>query len=137
MILKIYKPQYLIWWSRLYNIYRITTRSVLFIDGQFYNIDSFEGRLSKVYIDGKLRKIGIRRTKGYRYEALKRRGTICNHIKQKRYKFDLKDRDCEFCYIASRCSMVKQGWRKRSQLVIKDLMIISRYFEENGVTYGK
>ena len=134
MILKIYKPQYLIWWSRLYNIYKITVGSVLLIDGKFYNIKEFDWRLSVVNIDGKLTKIGIRRARKYRYAALKKRGTICNRIKpQNRYRFDIKDlRRCDPCFIRARCSMLHAGLRKRTQLAIKDLMILTRYFEENS-----
>ena len=133
MILKIHKPQYLEWWSRLYNTYKITTGSVLLIDDQFYNIREFEGRLSIVSIDGKVRKIGIRRARKYRYAALKKRATICNQLKpSRRYKHDIKDRYCDACFVRARCGMVKAGNRKRTQLAIKDAMILSQYFEENS-----
>jgi len=134
MILKIYKPQYLIWWSRLYNIYKITVGSVLLIDDEFYNIREFDGRLAIVYKDGKPHKVGIRRARKYRYAALKKRGTICNRIKpSNRYRFDITDlKRCDSCYIRARCSRVSNGWRTRTQVAIKDLMIITQYFEENS-----
>lgn len=133
MNLKIYKPQYLLWWSRLYNIYKITVGSVLLIDGNFYNIREFDWKLSVVNIDGNIKKIGIRRVRKYRYAALKKRGTICNRIKpNNRYRFDIKDlRRCDPCFIRARCSLVSMGWRKRTQLAIKDVMLISQYFRDN------
>ncbi len=133
MILKIHKPQYLEWWSRLYNVYKITTRSVLLIDNKPYNISGFEGRLSIVNIDGKTHKIGMREARRYRYAALESRKTVCNRIKpSNRYRHDLRDNRCDACYIRARCSMVKVGHRKRTQLAIKDAMILSQYFEENS-----
>ena len=132
MILKIHKRIYDVWWGRLYTVYKITIGSVLLIDGKYYNIDGFEGRLSLVHVEGKLRKIGIRRARKYRYAALKKRGTICNHINLSlRYKHDITNRYCDSCYVRARCSMVGMGWRKRTQLAIKDLMIMTLYFEEN------
>ncbi len=133
MILKIHKRTYAVWWSRLYNTYKITIGSVLLIDDEFYNIKEFEGRLSIVSIDGKAHKIGIRRAREYRYAALEKRKTICNQIKpSRRYKHDAADRYCDACYVRARCGMVKVGSRKRIQLAIKDAMIQSQYFEENS-----
>jgi hypothetical protein len=133
MILKIHKRTYAVWWNRIYNIYRITIGSVLLINDEFYNIREFEGRLSIVSIDGKVHKIGIRRTRRYRYAALEKRLTICNRIKPSdRYRFDLKDHRCDACFVRARCGMVRSGLRKRTQLAIKDVMILSRYFEENS-----
>jgi hypothetical protein len=133
MILKIHKPKYLEWWARLYNIYRITTGSVLLINDKYYNIKEFEGRLSIVHIDDKPHKIGMRKVRRYRYAALEKRRTVCNRIKpHNRYRHDLRDSRCDACYIRSRCSMVQAGRRKRTQLAIKDMMIMSQYFEENS-----
>ena len=133
MILKIHKENLVKWWSRLYNTYRITTRSVLLIDNKFYNISGFEGRLSIVKAEGKTHKIGIREARRYRYAALESRRTICNRIKpSNRYRHDIKDMRCDACYIRARCGMVKSGLRKRTQLAIKDAMLVSQYFKENS-----
>ena len=132
MILKIHKNPYHVWWSRLFNKYKITNRSRLLIDGRLHYIDGFDGKLSRVYIDDKLHRIGIKKTREYRYAALEQRRTLCNHDKlSNKYRFDIKNPDCEYCFIYSRCSMVQVGWRKRTQVVIKDLMMVSQYFEEN------
>jgi len=133
MILKIHKRNATKWWIRMYNVYKITTGAVVSIDGEFYNIETFEGKLSIVRTKEGVKKLAIRKVRKYRYAALEKRKTICNHLNlAKRYRFDITDKNCEYCYITSRCSMVHSGWRKRTQLAVKDLMLVSQYFEENS-----
>lgn len=130
MILKIKKPNK--WYDRMHSKYKITLRSRLIIDGKLCYIDGFEGKLSKVNIDGEWHRFKIREVRKYRYAALKKRRTICNRDKlSNRYKYNAGGKDCESCFICSRCSMALQGWRKRTQVAIKDLMMVSQYFEEN------
>jgi hypothetical protein len=135
MKLKIHKRNITKWWIRMYNVYRITTGAVLLIDGKYYNINTFEGRIAIVYVEGKSRKIGLRRCRKYRYAAIEKRKTFCNHINLNlKYQHDIRSRDCEFCYMTTRCSMVREGWLgyTKPRVIIKDLMMVSRYFEENS-----
>ena len=102
MKLIIHNTPYTKWYTRMHCKYKTTLRSRLIIDGKLCYIDGFEGR------------------------------TICNRDKpSNRYKYRAGSKDCESCFICSRCSMVLQGWRKKSQVIIKDLMMISEFFEEN------
>jgi hypothetical protein len=132
---RIYNRNLTKWYVRMYSVYKITTRSVLLIDNKFYNISGFEGRLSIVNIDGKIRKIGIKKVREYRYAALEKRRTFCNRIKlSNRYRHDIRDIRCDACYIRARCSMASEGWLNytRCKVAIKDAMLISQYFEENS-----
>lgn len=132
MKLIIHNTPYTKWYTRMHCKYKTTLRSRLIIDGKLCYIDGFEGKLSKVHINGEWRKLKIKEVRKYRYAALKERRTICNRDKpSNRYKYRAGSRDCESCFICSRCSMVLQGWRKKSQVIIKDLMMISEFFEEN------
>jgi hypothetical protein len=120
------------WWNRAYSTYRITTSAVLLIDGKFCNIETFEGKTTVAKVDGKTYKLKMGRCRKYRCEAIEKRRTFCNHINlSQKYRYNIKDRDCDYCYLASRCSRVAEGMYGKSRLIIKDLMLVSQYFEEN------
>ena len=133
MIVSISKKPYFYWWERAYYKYRLTHRSVVLINGIYYNVDGFDGKLAKVHIDGAINKIGIRKAKRYRYDALVRRKTLCNHIDLDRYKykFDMKADNCQFCYLYTLCSRFWDTKERRVKHYLHDIALVSKFLADN------
>lgn len=139
MKIKIRKPSYYKWWERAYYIYRLTHRSVLFINGNYYNVDGFDGKLARVHIDGNLTRIGIGKAKKHRYNAIVRRRTMCNHIDLRlKYKFDMRNDNCQFCYLYTLCSRYLDNKERRIRHHLKDIALVSKFLVDNrDIAYDK
>lgn len=111
------------WWDRTHFLYRFTHRSVLLIEDTYWNIEGFKGKLTLVNRS----RLNIEETRHYRYDAIAKRKTLCNHIDlNRKYKFDMMHENCPPCYLYTNCRL-----KKRRKLALKDVALVNKFLVDN------
>jgi hypothetical protein len=124
------------WYDIMYNDHYLAPSAVLYINGRMINITGFKGKLVEAR-NNTVERFSLEDARKFRYSALSIRQTLCNHINlANKYKYDIRDYDCNYCYCALWCNLNFQRSTSETKvaLVVQDLYKLSEYFRMNGDT---